>query len=70
MTTDTLPHPFPDYVTCPGCGEPEVEVWCYKPIATCHACGLQFDHTLPRVCQETCDFRSSDGETRPECADQ
>jgi hypothetical protein len=26
-------------VTCPHCGEPEVEVWCYESTARCHNCG-------------------------------
>jgi len=34
-----LPHPFPDYMTCPYCGEPEVEIWCYQAAAQCYNCG-------------------------------
>lgn len=49
-----LPDPYPDYVTCPHCGEPEVEVWCYQTQVTCHRCGQRFPHTPP-----TC-FGSSD----------
>ena len=37
---------FPDYVTCPHCGEPEVEVWCDQPTAHCHNCGQEFDHKV------------------------
>ena len=48
-------HPFPDYVTCPQCGEPEVEVWCYAVAARCHACGQEFEHTLPLDCVGHCD---------------
>jgi len=39
-----LPDPFPDYLACPHCGEPEVEVWCYQIQAQCHRCGGWFDH--------------------------
>ena len=42
-----LPDPFPEYVTCPHCGEPEVEVWCYQARVQCHACGGWMDHALP-----------------------
>ena len=40
-----LPDPFPEYLTCPVCGEPEVEVWCYEDGARCHACGAWVQHT-------------------------
>lgn len=55
MTTPDLQRPFPDYVTCPHCGEPEVEVWCYDATARCHACGQAFDHALPADCADACD---------------
>ncbi len=42
-----LPDPFPEYLTCPHCGEPEIEVWCYQTQVTCHHCGKQFSHTPP-----------------------
>lgn len=45
-----LPDPFPEYVTCPLCGEAEVEVYCYQPVAHCHACGREFDHARPSGC--------------------
>ncbi len=48
-------HPFPDYVICPYCGEPEVEVWCYAVEACCHACGQMFAHALPLECTNHCD---------------
>jgi hypothetical protein len=44
--------PYPDYVTCPHCGEPEVEVWCNEPMARCHNCGRTFDHPVPLDCRE------------------
>ena len=42
-----LKSPYPDYVTCPGCGEPEVEVWSDRKSARCHNCGLTFDYPPP-----------------------
>jgi len=42
-----LPDPFPDYVTCPQCGELEVEVWCFQVQVRCHHCGQWFTHTPP-----------------------
>ena len=33
----------PDYVPCPLCGEPEVEVWSGEKSARCHNCGNTFD---------------------------
>jgi len=42
--------PYPDYVECPHCGEPEVEVWCNEATARCHNCGRTFDHPLPAEC--------------------
>ncbi len=45
-----LPDPFPEYLTCPHCGEPEVEVFCYQPMAHCHACGCEFEHPRPPGC--------------------
>lgn len=42
-----LPDPFPEYITCVHCGEPEVEVWCYQTRVQCHACGGWIDHTPP-----------------------
>jgi len=55
VATPDLQRPFPDYVTCPRCGEPEVEVWCYDAAARCHACGQMFDHALPAACGDQCD---------------
>jgi hypothetical protein len=51
-------RPFPDYVICPQCGEPEVEVWCFDLKASCHACGHEFAHSLPTECASTCDAES------------
>ncbi len=42
-----LPDPYPDYVTCPHCGEPEVEVWCYMSGVRCHNCGEWIAHETP-----------------------
>ncbi len=58
-----LDRPFPDYVTCPHCNEPEVEVWCYAVEAKCHNCGRVFDHALPIECQSICT-----GEVRAQAA--
>lgn len=55
MWSSDLQRPFPDYVTCPHCGEPEVEVWCYDATAHCHACQQAFSHALPVECGERCD---------------
>jgi hypothetical protein len=55
MLTPDLQRPFPDYVICPHCSEPEVEVWCYDPRAQCHACGQAFVHALPLECEDHCD---------------
>jgi hypothetical protein len=55
MATPDLQRPFPDYVTCPHCGEPEVEVWCHDAMARCHACGQAFEHPLPVECADHCD---------------
>ncbi len=51
-----LPDPFPEYVTCPHCGEPEVEVWCYQRGVHCHACGEWLEHETPPCygCDERC----------------
>ncbi len=46
-----LPAPYPDYVACPHCGEPEVEVWCNQPEARCHNCGQTFAHPVPADCE-------------------
>lgn len=42
-----LPDPYPDYVPCPHCGEPEVEVWCYQSRVQCHMCGGWIAHPTP-----------------------
>ena len=42
--------PYPDYVACPHCGEPEVEVWCYQAEARCHNCGRVFAHLVSPDC--------------------
>jgi len=39
-----LPDPFPEYLICPFCGEPEVEVWCYQEGVKCHNCGGWLEH--------------------------
>lgn len=39
--------PYPDYVTCPHCGELEVEVWSDQKQGRCHNCGQVFDYPLP-----------------------
>lgn len=46
-----LPDPFPEYLTCPHCGEPEVEVWCYQTQAQCHRCGGWFEHAPYSQCK-------------------
>lgn len=38
---------YPDYVTCPHCGELEVEVWSHERTARCHNCGQTFDYPPP-----------------------
>jgi len=42
-----LPDPYPEYITCPVCGELEVEIWCYEESARCHACGSSIRHARP-----------------------
>ena len=42
-----LPDPYPEYLACPYCGEPEVEIYCYLAGAHCHACGGWVEHTRP-----------------------
>jgi len=46
-----LPDPFPDYLPCPACGEPEVEVWCYERWVQCHQCGAVFFHPQASECK-------------------
>lgn len=42
---------YPDYVTCPRCGELEIEVWnCEEPIR-CHACLKEFTCTETQINQ-------------------
>jgi hypothetical protein len=55
MSESRTRRPFPDYVTCPYCGEPEVEVWCYATSVHCHACEQVFQHALPLDCASQCD---------------
>jgi len=45
-----LPDPFPDYVPCPACGEPEVEVWCFQEGGKCHNCGVWVAYPKPPFC--------------------
>ncbi|MEK7440386.1 MAG: hypothetical protein AABZ78_06300 [Chloroflexota bacterium] len=45
-----LPDPYLDYITCPHCGEPEVEVFCYQTEVVCHNCGKKIAHTPPPMC--------------------
>ncbi len=41
---------YPDYVLCPHCGEPEVEVWSYEKTARCHNCAWTFEpHPTPQL---------------------
>lgn len=47
-----LPDPYPEYLVCPHCGEPEVEVWCYQTQVRCHSCGQWFAHE-PATCRGT-----------------
>lgn len=54
--------PYPDYVVCPHCGEPEVEVWCYETVARCHNCGQTFAHALPPGCHPACAEKDRLGE--------
>ncbi len=39
-----LPLPYPEYLTCPYCGEPEVEAWCFEQFVVCHNCGSYIPH--------------------------
>lgn len=45
-----LPDPFPEYLTCPQCGEAEIEVFCYQTEARCHNCGTLIPHAAPPGC--------------------
>ena len=45
-----LPDPFSDYIPCPHCGEPEVEVWCYQAGGNCHNCGQWVPYQRPSFC--------------------
>jgi hypothetical protein len=45
-----LPDPFPDYLTCPHCGEEEVEVWCFQAGGACHNCGTWVHYPKPLFC--------------------
>jgi hypothetical protein len=45
-----LPDPFPDYVSCPNCGEGEVEVWCFQAGGVCHNCGTWVYYPKPEFC--------------------
>jgi hypothetical protein len=47
-----LTDPFPEYLTCPHCGEPEVETWCFQEQVRCHHCGEWFRHCPPQDCQK------------------
>jgi hypothetical protein len=47
-----LPDPYPEYLACPHCGEPEVEVWCYQTRVRCHRCGSWLTHHAP-TCRGT-----------------
>jgi transcription elongation factor Elf1 len=47
-----LPDPYPEYLTCPYCGELEVEVWCYQTRVRCHNCGGWLAH-VPPSCRGT-----------------
>jgi hypothetical protein len=51
-----LPDPFPDYVTCPVCGEPDIEIWCYEETVRCPTCGAEISHG-PFPCWTTCPRR-------------
>lgn len=55
-TARPLPDPFPDYVTCPVCGEPDIEIWCYEEKARCPNCGAEIAHG-PFPCWENCPRR-------------
>jgi hypothetical protein len=45
-----LPDPFPEYLTCPACGQAEVEVFCYQTEGRCHNCGALIAHPPPPGC--------------------
>lgn len=51
-----LPDPFPDYVMCPVCGEPDIEIWCYEETGRCPNCGAEISHG-PFPCWENCPRR-------------
>lgn len=43
-----LPAPYPDYIACPHCGEPEVEIWSNEDGASCHTCSRWIEHEVPQ----------------------
>lgn len=45
-----LPDPYPDYLPCPYCGEPAIEVWCYQSRVQCHNCGGWVGYSPPSSC--------------------
>ncbi len=45
-----LPDPYPEYIRCPHCGEPEVEAYCFETSVLCHNCGELIEHTPPPGC--------------------
>jgi hypothetical protein len=45
-----LPDPYTDYIVCPHCGEPDIEIWCYQQRVQCHNCAGWIDHESPQDC--------------------
>jgi hypothetical protein len=45
-----LTDPYPEYICCVHCGEPEVEVYCYQTAVVCHHCGNTLPHVPPAGC--------------------
>gem|GEM_PF-6809175 len=54
-----LPTPYPEYLTCSHCGEPEVEVWCFESVVVCHNCGGLILHQPALDCED-CKFCQQD----------
>jgi hypothetical protein len=52
----SVKEPKPEYIKCPYCGEPEVEIWSDEAETKCHVCEGIIYRELSMSCLEWCKF--------------
>ena len=48
-------------MTCPHCGAPEVEIWCYQAAVQCYNCGAWIENQAQADCGNEAELPATTG---------